>query len=202
MTEIAVPEAPEPAFRVPEAAADPSFQNVAVRQATPDDAAPLAAVAAETFPLACPPHTLPESIAAFIAENLSVDSFTAYLADPQRALFVADVGPGQLAGYTMIVFGEPADPDVAAAVTVRPTAELSKMYVREGFHGGGLAGRLVAASTEAARIRGAVSMWLGVNQENVRANRFYEKQGFVRVGTKRFLVGERYEDDFVRELQL
>jgi hypothetical protein len=36
----------------------------------------------------------------------------------------------------------------------------------------------------------------------VRANRFYEKQGFVRVGTKKFLVGQRYEDDFVRALEL
>ena len=27
----------------------------------------------------------------------------------------------------------------------------------------------------------------------------YDKRGFVQVGTKKFLVGERYEDDFVRE---
>ncbi|MBU1587652.1 MAG: GNAT family N-acetyltransferase [Actinobacteria bacterium] len=178
-----------------------------IRPATPDDAARLAAVAAETFPLACPPDTLPESIAAFIAANLSVDSFTGYLADPQRALFIAEVDPSsgsgtEAAGYTMVVFGEPADPDVAAAVTVRPTAELSKVYVREGFHGGGLAGQLVAASVEAARGRGAASVWLGVNQQNARANRFYEKQGFALAGTKRFLVGARYENDFVRVLPL
>ncbi len=58
---------------------------------------------------------------------------------------------------------------------------------------------LVIASVAAARARGAVSLWLGVNQENGRANRFYEKQGFALVGTKRFLVGTRFEDDFVRE---
>ena len=102
----------------------------------------------------------------------------------------------------MVVFGEPGDPDVAAAVSARPTAELSKVYVREGFHGGGLAAQLVEASVGAARDRGAVSVWLGVNQENARANRFYEKQGFALAGTKRFLVGERYEDDFVRVLTL
>ena len=172
-----------------------------IRTATPDDAAALAAVAAATFPLACPPHTRPEAIAAFIAENLSETSFAGYLADPNRALFLADVD-GAAVGYTMVVFGEPVDPDVAAAVTDRPTAELSKVYVREGFHGGGLAAQLVAASVESARDRGAVSVWLGVNQENARANRFYEKQGFALVGTKRFLVGNRYEDDFVRVLAL
>jgi ribosomal protein S18 acetylase RimI-like enzyme len=41
-----------------------------------------------------------------------------------------------------------------------------------------------------------------VNQENARANRFYEKSGFTLVGTKHFLVGDRLEDDFVRERPL
>jgi ribosomal protein S18 acetylase RimI-like enzyme len=172
-----------------------------IRPATTDDAALLHRVAAETFPLACPPHTTAESIAAFIAEHLSEAAFVGYLADPDRALFVAEVG-GEPAGYTMVVFGEPGDADVAAAVTTRPTAELSKVYVREGFHGAGVAHALVDASVDAARARGARTLWLGVNQENERANRFYGKQGFERVGTKRFLVGERYEDDFVRERTL
>ena len=172
-----------------------------IRLAGVDDAALLHSVAAETFPLACPPHTTPGAIAEFIAANLSQSAFAGYLADPQRELFLAQVG-GVAAGYTMVVFGEPTDPDVAAAVIVRPTAELSKVYVREGHHGAGIAGGLVSVSVEAARARGALSIWLGVNQENVRANRFYEKQGFALVGTKRFLVGDRYEDDFVRALDL
>jgi GNAT superfamily N-acetyltransferase len=172
-----------------------------IRTATPDDAATLAAVAAETFPLACPPHTAPEAIEAFIADHLSETSFDGYLGDPERALFLAE-DDGVAVGYTMVVFGEPGDPDAAAAVTERPTAELSKVYVREGHHGGGLAAQLVEASVEAARARGALSVWLGVNEENARANRFYEKQGFALVGAKRFLVGERYEDDFVRVLAL
>ena len=169
-----------------------------IRPATPDDAALLHEVAAETFPLACPPHTLPESIAAFIAEHLSLAAFERYLSDPDRALFIAEVDQ-VAAGYTMVVFGEPSDTDVAASVTARPTAELSKCYVRAGHHGAGVASALVDASVDAARHRGALSVWLGVNQENAKANRFYEKNGFERVGTKRFLVGERYEDDFVRE---
>ena len=182
----------------PVGAGVPSF---GIRRAGARDAAVLAAVAAETFPLACPPDALPASIADFIAKNLEVDSFTKYLADPERVLFLAEVD-SEPAGYTMLVFGDPADPDVAAVVPARPTVELSKVYVREAHHGAGFAAALVAASVESARERGARSVWLGVNQQNARANRFYEKQGFARVGTKKFLVGERYEDDFVRALEL
>jgi ribosomal protein S18 acetylase RimI-like enzyme len=169
--------------------------------AAPDDAALLHELAAATFALACPPSTTPEAIAAFIAANLSADAFAGYLRDPERELFIAEVD-ARPAGYTMVVYGEPTDADAAASVTARPTAELSKCYVLEGYHGTGAAAALVAASADAARHRGAVSMWLGVNQQNVRANRFYEKCGFELVGTKRFLVGDKYEDDFVRVLPL
>lgn len=169
-----------------------------IRRATPDDAEALAAVAAETFPLACPPSTTPASIGDFIARHLSVERMSEYLNDPARVMFLASI-ESETAGYAMLIFGEPADADVAAAVETRPTAELSKLYVREGFHGQGVAASLVSAALAAAQDGGAASTWLGVNQLNARANRFYEKSGFALVGTKRFLVGDAYEDDFVRE---
>ncbi|HXR43766.1 MAG TPA: GNAT family N-acetyltransferase [Pseudolysinimonas sp.] len=169
-----------------------------IRPAEPRDAAAIAAVAAVTFPLACPPHTTDEAKAAFIAEHLSETSFDGYLADADRVLFLATVDDEPV-GYTMLVFGEPRDRDVAAAITVRPTAELSKIYTLPGQHGQGVGAALMAASLDAARERGAAAVWLGVNEENGRANRFYEKNGFERVGTKKFRVGDRWEDDFVRE---
>jgi ribosomal protein S18 acetylase RimI-like enzyme len=175
--------------------------SLVVRTAYAADAADLAAVAAATFPLACPPHTTEEAKADFIARNLSEASFRGYLDDAARDLLVAELD-GRAVGYTMLVDGDPADPDVAAAITTRPTIELSKVYVLADAHGSGVASALMTASLDAARERGAAAVWLGVNQENARANRFYEKHGFVLVGTKRFLVGGRYEDDFVRELVL
>ena len=172
-----------------------------IRTATAQDAGTLAAIAAATFPLACPPHTSQASIDDFIATHLTEKHFDAYLADPSRLLLIA-VPEGVPSGYTMLVFAEPSDPDVVAALTLRPTVELSKCYVLSGAHGSGLATALMTATVEAARERGAAGIWLGVNNENVKANRFYEKHGFARVGTKKFLVGERWEDDFVREREL
>jgi ribosomal protein S18 acetylase RimI-like enzyme len=172
-----------------------------IRDATTDDAALLHRLAAATFPLACPPHTTVEAIEDFLATVLSEASFANYLRDPDRALFIAedDAIP---AGYTMLVFGEPHDADAAAAITLRPSVELSKIYVLEGHHGQGVAPALLDRSMDAARERGAAGMWLGVNQENARANRFYEKSRFALVGTKHFLVGGRLENDFVRERAL
>jgi diamine N-acetyltransferase len=174
---------------------------MSTRQAGPADAAALAELAAETFPLACPASTTPQAISEFIAEHLTESRFDSYLADPGRALFLAEVD-GVAIGYTMLVDGEPTDADVASAISTRPTIEVSKFYVRAGNHGAGVAGELMAASLAYARERGLAAAWLGVNNENLRANRFYEKHGFARVGSKRFWLGDHWEDDFVRELVL
>jgi len=181
--------------------------GIRIRPARKDEAAALAELAAATFALACPPHTSADAIAAFLRDVLAPANFESFLADPDRLILVAEAAgdarpDGALLGYTMLVFGEPQDVDAASAIRIRPTAELSKFYVRAEAHGTGTAAALMAATLDAARERGAAGSWLGVNQENVRALRFYGKHGFERVGIKRFLVGERYEDDYVLERAL
>jgi diamine N-acetyltransferase len=172
-----------------------------IRKAESTDAAELSRVASAAFPLACPPHSTAESIAQFIADHFAETHFEGYLADPGRELLIAE-HDGMVTGYAMLVFAEPTDTDVLAAISLYPTVELSKFYLLESAHGTGLAAELMAAAIEAGRARGALGMWLGVNQENARANRFYEKNGFAQVGIKHFLVGDRLEDDYVRERAL
>lgn len=158
----------------------------------------LTELAALTFPLACPPSVVPADAAAFIASRLSREAFATHLADPSHRVLVAtDDDGGLLLGYTLLVLGEPADADAAAAVTDRPTVELSKCYVHPDHHGTGTAAALMSASLAAARGLGAGSVWLGVNQHNSRAQRFYAKSGFTVAGTKHFTVGTVREDDYV-----
>ena len=137
----------------------------------------------------------------FVAQHLTAHRFEEYLADAGRAVLVAEEG-GDMIGYAMLVHGEPYDEKVGAVVRHRPTTELSKIYVLPNAHGGGVARQLLTAAVDVARGVGAAGMWLGTNQANVRAQRFYEKSGFEQIGTKRFHVGDRWEDDFVYELVL
>ena len=193
-------EGPEsPAFGTTRARHDDGLHHV--RNARPEDAAALARVAAETFPLACPPHVTAEAIADFIGANLSEARFGEYLGDAARQLLVAEVD-GAIEGYAMVVHGAPSTADVVAAIGSGETTELSKLYVMPGQHGGGIASELMDAAVALAVARGSSSIWLGVNQENARANRFYAKHGFEIAGPKRFLVGDRYEEDWVRVRQL
>ena len=177
-----------------------TVSETSIRVAGAADAAALAELAAETFPLACPPSTTPESIAVFIAANFTVQRVAGYLADADRTLLVAEEAGGRLVGYSMLITGEPGDADAAAAVSTRPAVELGKFDTRARAHGtGAVAGALMAATLSAAAATGAATAWLGVNEENSRAIRFYEKHGFTKVGRKHFRLGDRVEDDWVLE---
>jgi ribosomal protein S18 acetylase RimI-like enzyme len=169
---------------------------IAVAAAVEADLPELADVAARTFPLACPPSVTPENIAAFIDENLSPTRLRDYLADPDRAVLAARED-GRIVGYLMLIRGVPDDDDVQRAVTLRPAVELSKMYVLPGSHGAGVSAALMAAAVRRVTNLDAKCIWLGVNQQNQRAQRFYLKHGFTIHGTKTFRLGAGIENDYV-----
>jgi len=157
-----------------------------IRIAAADSVGELAAVAARTFPLACPPSVAPEDIAAFVEANLSELRFIEYLADPQRLILTANQDD-RIVGYAMLIRGGGGDDRV----------ELSKMYVLPAQHGSGVSTLLMNAALAAAADWGADYVWLGVNEENQRAQRFYRKSGFTVNDTRTFHVGAGIEHDYV-----
>lgn len=167
-----------------------------VTDATETDLADLADVAARTFPLACPPTATPENIAAFIDTHLRSDRFRDYLTDPDHRVLTAR-DDGRIVGYALLVRGVIDDVDVQRAVPDRPAVEVSKCYVLPDAHGTGAAAALMTAAIERAGKFDAACMWLGVNQMNARAQRFYAKHGFRVTGTKTFRLGEGIEQDYV-----
>jgi ribosomal protein S18 acetylase RimI-like enzyme len=156
----------------------------------------LAGVAARTFPLACPPSATPDNIVAFIDENLSPARFREYVTDPERVVLTAREDT-RMVGYVMLIRGIIDDDDVARAVKLRPAVELSKLYVLPDSHGAGVSAALMAAALDRAAELDAKCVWLGVNQQNQRAQRFYAKHGFTINGTKTFRLGAGIENDYV-----
>lgn len=173
--------------------------TVTIRPAAAADVPEIAALAALTFPLACPPSSTAGDQAAFIAANLSPEQVAGWVAADDHLVLLAQDADGALLGYTLVVHQDdgPAEPEIAALVPLRPAAYLSKCYVHPGAQGGGVAGALMSATLDAARAAGAAGTWLGVNGENLRAQAFYRRCGFAVVGERRFQVGGRTEHDLV-----
>ncbi|WP_174372177.1 GNAT family N-acetyltransferase [Nocardia araoensis] len=163
------------------------------------DAEALSDVAAATFPLACPPDATADDIEVFVGEVLSGERFGEYLSDPARIVLKA-VADEDIVGYAMLITDGRADPAVAEPAGPHPMVEISKMYVLPGHHGTGVSTALMNAALDWARAEGYPGVWLGVNQENVRAQRFYAKHGFTEVGTRTFTVGNQVHHDYVLRL--
>lgn len=172
-----------------------------IRVATPVDLPLVVDLAARTFPLACPPGMSTADMDAFVAEHLSAGRFAEHHADPAAEILVAEADDGALHGYTLTFAREPYGVH-AQIVRARPSVELSKCYVDPRAQGTGTAAYLIGAVLDRARDGGAHSVWLGVNSQNARAQRFYAKAGFVAVGERTFTVGRQTERDLVLECDL
>lgn len=168
----------------------------------PACAAEVAYLAAVTFPLACPAHSTREDVAAHIARSLSPQRFAQWITDDLRDVIVArDGAGGPMIGYALLVHAPSSDDDVRAAVPGDDVTEISKMYVLPDHHSlhreTPPAHRLMASALDAARARGSSTVWLGVNQLNERALRYYRKMGFARAGSKTFDMNGVVEHDYV-----
>ena len=79
-----------------------------------------------------------------------------------------------------------------------PTAaELRRFYVDRTAHGTGVAQTLMDSCIASAAESGANTVFLGVWERNLRAIRFYEKQGFTKVGKQVFTLGDDVQQDRV-----
>jgi ribosomal protein S18 acetylase RimI-like enzyme len=76
------------------------------------------------------------------------------------------------------------------------------MYLLPNYHGAGVSTALMELTLATAEKWGVRCVWLGVNQGNKRAQRFYAKSGFTINGTRTFQVGARRENDYVMVREL
>jgi ribosomal protein S18 acetylase RimI-like enzyme len=169
-----------------------SSSAVRIRRATSDDAAALAEFGARTFFEAFSADNTAEDMAKHLASAWGTDLQRVEIADPLFDTLLAVDAHGNFGGFAQLQ-AERAPADVP---TQKPV-ELKRFYVDKPWQGQGLARDLMAAVEREARRRGARELWLGVWQRNERAQAFYRKCGFRKVGTQVFVVGDDPQTDDV-----
>lgn len=162
----------------------------AIRPATADDAAALAALGERTYRDTFAADNDPDDMEAFVAATFSESLQRVELSDPNRTFFVAESGDA-LVAFAHLVRGE-----VPACVADTSAVELLRFYVDLPWHGTGLAQRLMERCVEHVRAAGATTMFLGVWERNPRAIRFYEAQGYRIVGKHIFMLGSDPQQDY------
>ena len=166
---------------------------ITTRRATAEDACLLAELGAKTFSDAFAADNTPEDMAAYLTGSFSREKQAAELADPRSVFLIAEV-ENTLAGYAHLHAGQ-SPREVGGAHPI----ELVRLYSAQEWIGRGVGAALMAASLDAARNRGADIVWLGVWENNLRAQAFYRKWGFVEVGAHVFMLGSDAQTDVVMQ---
>lgn len=180
----------------------PTLGTIEIARAVSADAEALSAVAALTFPLACPDALTREDIAAFVERNLSPSVFRRYLDESTSIALLARDGRGDPLGYVLALPGDAMDPDSAPLVEGARPLGISKFYAAPRAHGSGLSTAMLRATIEIALGEGFDALWLSTNLDNTRARRFYEREGFLVRGGRFFTVGSSVCEDAVYEKPL
>jgi ribosomal protein S18 acetylase RimI-like enzyme len=166
--------------------------DVIIRPCGPGDAAALALVSQASF-LETYAGMLPlEDILHHSAHELSPARYAGWLGRPGYALWIAETAAGAApVGYAM---NAPPDLPVPSG---EGDVELKRIYLLHRFHGSGLGVRLLDAAVAGARAAGARRLLLGAKEDNHRALAFYGREGFERIGVRKFQVGGNAYDDYV-----
>lgn len=167
-----------------------------IRPAEPSDAAALAAFAEHCFRDAFGGVNSPENMDAYIASAYGPDLQARELTDSAITSLLAIDPEGALTAYAQLRV-RPEAPDAAGDDAI----ELWRFYVDRPFHGQGLAQVLMEAVLDAAAAVGRRALWLAVWERNFRGRAFYQKLGFVEVGTQEFVLGEDRQTDVVMVLE-
>jgi ribosomal protein S18 acetylase RimI-like enzyme len=171
---------------------------VQIRGAQVNDAARLALVGQATFLETFAGILDGDDVVAHCAREHGLAHYEAALAKPDTQLWLAEAAPGQApVGYAMTC------PPALPVGDVGPDdVELKRIYLLHRFHGTGVGKRLMDSALDGARRARKRRALLGVYAHNRRAIAFYERHGFVAIGTRRFSVGANHYDDLVLALPL
>lgn len=164
--------------------------ELVIRQPVLAEVETLADLAARTFYAAFAATNTPENMRAYVSSAFTVEQMTAELCDPHSTFLLAELA-GQPVGYAKLLRSEAPE-----CVSVRPAVELVRLYVEQNVLSAGVGAALMQACLDAARRAGFQSIFLGVWEHNSRAQAFYSKWGFERVGEHVFQMGAEAQTDW------
>ncbi|KAB2573482.1 Spermidine/spermine N(1)-acetyltransferase [Lasiodiplodia theobromae] len=172
---------------------------VQIRPAAPTDAATIATLGAHVFSVTFGHSVTADELQAYLAKEYTPTAIANDLSNPQKDTILAvDPSSGEVLGFAVLTRGS-SEPCVEH---LESKVELQRIYVHPDAHGKGVGGRLGRRVEEMAREQGFRWMWLGVWEENVVAQKAYEKWGYKKVGEHDFVVGGVVQTDWIMTKEL
>jgi len=132
----------------------------------------------------------------YLDENFSHEKLEGELLVPDSEFYFASIH-NKVIGYLKLNFG-PAQTELKDLNAL----EIERIYVLKEFHSQKVGQLLYDTALQIARQSKADYVWLGVWEKNLRAIRFYQKNGFVAFDQHLFKLGNVEQTDLMMKIEL
>lgn len=168
-----------------------SIPNLSIVPVADSDLQLLREISIATFREAFAEQNAAEHMEDYIATALSESKLASELRNEQSQFMLAYLGH-DLVGYLKVNFGDAQTEHVDG-----DTMEIERIYVYARVYGTGVGQALLNRAIEMAKASGVTTIWLGVWEHNLKAVRFYKKNGFEKFGEHIFHLGSDAQVDIL-----
>lgn len=172
------------------------MENIILKKVELGEAQQLQEISITTFIQAFGDQNSSDDMAIYVRENLSIAKLTEEIENSQSVFYFAFLND-QIIGYLKLNYGY-SDNSSKEVNSV----ELERIYILELFQGQKIGQQLFDFVKSLAIQLGAHYLKLGVWEKNLRAIKFYKRNGMIIIGSHHFQLGNDLQTDLLMELKL
>jgi ribosomal protein S18 acetylase RimI-like enzyme len=172
------------------------LNNIIIKKIDVCEVDKLQAIGRQTFEETFAFNNSKSQMEKYLTENFNTSTIKSELEISDSHFYFAEL-EGSVIGYLKVNTG--------TAQTENSTEnglEIERIYVLKEYYGKQVGQRLYKKALNVAESSGVDFIWLGVWENNPRAIRFYEKQGFVNFGKHIFKLGTEDQTDILMKRAL
>ena len=173
-----------------------NLEKMNIRKVSSKDIEKLREIGKLTFAETFSSDNSEENMTEYLENGFSTEKLKAELTDPNAEFYFAE-HDGKIIGYLKVNVGESQ-----TEMNFKNALEIERIYVLKEFHGRKVGQILYDKAIELAKEKKLENVWLGVWEENPKAIRFYEKNGFVAFDKHIFKLGNDEQTDIIMQLKL
>lgn len=167
-----------------------------IRRVNSEDIETLQKIGQQTFFETFSLENSQEDMAEYLEKNFAIEKLTKELNDADSEFYFAEF-EGTVVGYLKVNAGISQ-----TEMKTENSLEIERIYVIKEFLGKKVGQVLYEKAIAIAITKKVDFVWLGVWEENMRAIRFYEKNGFIAFDKHIFKLGDDEQTDIMMKLNL
>ena len=170
--------------------------DIALKPCVLEDLDELRALSIRTYYETFAALNTPEDMEEYLSRAFDREKLQREL-ENKNSMFFFLYSDDKLAGYLKVNEAQ-SQTDVNDADSL----EIERIYVSSEFQGKSLGRYLMERAIAMAVERRKKYAWLGVWEKNEKAIRFYKRNGFYKIGTHTFVMGEDVQTDYIMRKDL